>query len=223
VQCSSGRLPSNALREVRNSWRVRPSASILCKAKRVPPSNPTRPFYAKNLKPGVARKARRVCKKFHVRRKALLDACTLDVAVIGRAAAARGYVGPCAPVAVGIPKWRSPCRRCPIGTHWAYRGSRGLNGSTACVSSASERLTSCSSARRKTAEHAAVRSTLLLFGAVPRFESNGSENPRSASCPVVDPGLPVLRRERARLASGVLPQRASMPTPTSRARLRFVA
>jgi hypothetical protein len=87
-----------------NSWRVRPSASILCKGKLVRPSNPTRPFYVKNLKPEVAQKARRVCQKFHVRNKALLDACTLDVAVIGRAAAARVYVGARAPVAVGIPK-----------------------------------------------------------------------------------------------------------------------
>ena len=42
--------------------------------------------------------------EFHVRNKALLDACTLDVAVIGHAAAARVYVGARAPVAVGIPK-----------------------------------------------------------------------------------------------------------------------
>jgi hypothetical protein len=87
-----------------NSWRVKPSASILCKQKRAARSNPARPFYAKNLEPDVARKARAICLKFGIRNTALLEACTLDVAVTGRAEAARVYRGARAPVAVGRPR-----------------------------------------------------------------------------------------------------------------------
>jgi hypothetical protein len=87
-----------------NSWRVSPRASILCKAKRVESSNPARPFYAKDLEPEVARRAGAICLKFGVRNKALLEACTLDVAVTGRADAARVYRGAQPPVVVGRPR-----------------------------------------------------------------------------------------------------------------------
>jgi hypothetical protein len=85
-----------------DSWRVQPGRSILCGHK-VPPSDPTKPFHARNLDPVVARRARAVCVKKHVTNKALLDACTIDVAVTGRAVAANAYVGFPAPAAVGIP------------------------------------------------------------------------------------------------------------------------
>lgn len=86
-----------------DSWRVAPSASLLavCKGK-AQRGHPARPFYAKNLPPEVAQKARNVCLNAHVRRGPLLDACTLDVAVTGRARAARAYVGMPSPAAVAI-------------------------------------------------------------------------------------------------------------------------
>jgi hypothetical protein len=87
-----------------DSWRVKPGRSLLCKAKKVPNRNPTRPFYAKDLKRNVAQRARTICRKARVRRGPLLEACTLDVAVTGRAVAAKAYVGARAPVAVGKPK-----------------------------------------------------------------------------------------------------------------------
>ncbi len=87
-----------------DSWRVKPDQSLLCKAKRVQHRNPARPFYAKDLKRDVARRARAICRKARVRKGPLLEAYTLDVAVTGRAAAANVYVGATNPVAVGKPK-----------------------------------------------------------------------------------------------------------------------
>jgi len=87
-----------------DSWRVKPGASLLCKAKRIEHRNPARPFYAEDLRRDVAQRARAICRKAKVRKGALLGACTLDVAVIGRAGAARAYVGAPAPVAVGRPR-----------------------------------------------------------------------------------------------------------------------
>jgi von Willebrand factor type D domain len=89
-----------------DSWRVKPGQSLLCKAKRVEHRNPRKPFYAEDLKKKVAQRARATCRKAGVRRGPLLEACTLDVAVIGRAVAARAYVGARAPVAVGKPRRR---------------------------------------------------------------------------------------------------------------------
>jgi hypothetical protein len=85
-----------------NSWRVK-GASLLC-GKRVVSSNPTQPFYVKNLPPDVAKRARATCLNAGVRRGPLLDACTLDVAVTGNPDAAKAYVGAPAPVAVAIPR-----------------------------------------------------------------------------------------------------------------------
>jgi hypothetical protein len=84
-----------------DSWRVPAGQSILCGHK-VAPSDPTAPFHAKNLEPVVAQRARAICRKKRVTNKALLDACTIDVAVTGRAAAANAYVGLPAPAAVGV-------------------------------------------------------------------------------------------------------------------------
>jgi hypothetical protein len=86
-----------------DSWRVSPAASLLavCKGK-ARSGHPTRPFYAKDLPPAIAQKARKICLKAPVRKGALLDACTLDVAVTGKARAAKAYVGLPAPAAVAI-------------------------------------------------------------------------------------------------------------------------
>jgi hypothetical protein len=87
-----------------NSWRVKPGASLLCKTKRIEHRNPAKPFYAEDLKRDVAQRARAICRKARVRKGPLLEACTLDVAVTGRAVAAKVYVGAAAPIAVGKPK-----------------------------------------------------------------------------------------------------------------------
>ena len=85
-----------------NSWRVKAGESLLC-GKRVRRGNPAKPFYAKDLKPDVAKRARAICKEAGVRKGPHLDACTLDVAVIGQAEAAKVFVGAPAPAAVAIP------------------------------------------------------------------------------------------------------------------------
>jgi hypothetical protein len=83
------------------SWRVKPGQSLLC-GRKVKPAVPSKPFYAQNLAPVVAQHARAICARAGVRKGALLDACTLDVAVIGRPRAAEAYVGARPPAAVGI-------------------------------------------------------------------------------------------------------------------------
>jgi hypothetical protein len=87
-----------------DSWRVSGDASMLsaCNAERVIEVGiPKRPFYAKDLEPGIREKAQGVCKAAGVKPGPLLDACTLDVAVIGNDAAAKVYVGMPEPIAVG--------------------------------------------------------------------------------------------------------------------------
>lgn len=83
------------------SWRVKPGQSLLC-GREVKPAVPSKPFYAHNLAPGVAQHARAICTRAGVRKGALLDACTLDVAVIGRPRAADAYVGARSPAGVAI-------------------------------------------------------------------------------------------------------------------------
>jgi hypothetical protein len=54
-------------------------------------SIPNQPFYAENLDPEVYRRARTLCTDAGVRDVSLLDACTLDTAVLGETAV-RAYV-----------------------------------------------------------------------------------------------------------------------------------
>jgi hypothetical protein len=89
-----------------DSWRVEEKQSLLsvCNAgMTIERGIPTRPFYARDLEANVREKALGVCKAAGVMPGALLDACTLDVAVIGQDAAAKVYVGARAPIAIGIP------------------------------------------------------------------------------------------------------------------------
>lgn len=62
---------------------------------------PSAPFYAQDLEPNVREKALAVCNAAGVKPGPLLDACTLDVAVIGQDAAAKVFVTATAPTAVG--------------------------------------------------------------------------------------------------------------------------
>lgn len=85
------------------SWRVAPEESLLsvCGDRNVQRGNPGRPFFAGDLDRNVRERARAVCVAAGVKGDALLDACTLDVAVIGNDAAAKVFVNARTPVAVG--------------------------------------------------------------------------------------------------------------------------
>jgi len=80
-----------------DSWRVKPFESMLnvCGS----PSevgSPTKPFHTTDLPPQVRERAQAVCAQFKIT-QAWLDACVLDVAVLGEKAAAV-YVGMAPPV-----------------------------------------------------------------------------------------------------------------------------
>lgn len=87
-----------------DSWRVAPRESLLsaCSERPAETGIPSRPFYAKDLDPQTYRRTRAVCVDAGVKSKALLDACTLDVAVIGQDSAAKVFVGARAPAKVGV-------------------------------------------------------------------------------------------------------------------------
>ncbi len=86
-----------------DSWRVPAEASLLCKDRKAEHGNPTAAFYVQNLNRQLAASARGVCVEAGVKNLALLDACTLDVAVLGMPRAAQASAGMKAPVAIGIP------------------------------------------------------------------------------------------------------------------------
>ena len=99
------------------SWRVPAETSLLsaCGAREVERGNPQRAFFARDLDRAVYERTRAVCTAAGVKGEALLDACTLDVAVIGDNTAAQVFVNAYQPVAVGtivgggedngFPKW----------------------------------------------------------------------------------------------------------------------
>jgi hypothetical protein len=100
--------------EYADSWRVSAKDSLLsaCGDREGQGGIPNKPFYANDLDPQIAKRARAVCTAAGVRVRALLDACTLDVAVIGRETAAKVFVGMRAPAAVGrVVSIAGPARR----------------------------------------------------------------------------------------------------------------
>ena len=69
-----------------DSWRLAPAQSLpaqLCGDRAVERGNPQKLFYARDLDPKVARRTRDVCLAAGVKDAALLEACTLDAAVLG--------------------------------------------------------------------------------------------------------------------------------------------
>ena len=82
-------------------WRV-PARELLLSAcgRGVERSVPRQPFFAADLKPDLAERTRAICTRTGVKEGPLLDACTLDVAVIGEQAA-KVFVHTHDPVAVG--------------------------------------------------------------------------------------------------------------------------
>ena len=70
-----------------NSWRVTGDQDLLTACGRPPvQSNPGNTFYTKNLPPATAQKAQAICVSQGVKATPLLDACTLDEAVLGQKA-----------------------------------------------------------------------------------------------------------------------------------------
>jgi len=94
---------ANLYHEYADSWRVPAKESLLspCGDAEIETGIPKEPFYAGNLDPQVYRRARAVCTAAGVKVKSLLDACTLDVAVIGNEEAAKVFVNLRAPAAEG--------------------------------------------------------------------------------------------------------------------------
>jgi hypothetical protein len=88
-----------------DSWRVASNESLLsvCGDRNVERGIPRRPFYANDLDSRVQERTRAVCTAAGVKTGPLLDACTLDVAVIGDDKAAQIFVNAPEPVAVGKP------------------------------------------------------------------------------------------------------------------------
>lgn len=86
-----------------DSWRVRSEESLLsvCEDQNPQHGNPRRPFYARDLDAGVYERARAISKGAGVKDSDLLDAATLDVAVIGNDKAAQAFVHAQPPIAVG--------------------------------------------------------------------------------------------------------------------------
>ena len=86
-----------------DSWRVSLKESLLHTygEKDLEIGIPRKPFYARDLDLKVYKRALAVSKEAGVKEGALLDAATLDVAVIGDDRAARVFVGARAPIAVG--------------------------------------------------------------------------------------------------------------------------
>jgi len=89
--------------EYADSWRVPAKESLLsvCGDREIETGIPKKPFYARDLDPQVYKRARAVCTAAGVKVPSLLEACTLDVAVIGRKTAAKVFAGLRAPAAVG--------------------------------------------------------------------------------------------------------------------------
>lgn len=85
------------------SWSVPPEQSLLnaCGERKIERGLPQRPFFAADLPLTERTVAQRVCEKAGVKNKALLDACTLDVAVLGNEDAAKVYTTIPKPAAVG--------------------------------------------------------------------------------------------------------------------------
>ncbi len=85
-----------------NSWRVPSKQSILSSCgESVEHGIPRKPFFATDLDARQAKRNRAICMQAGVKERPLLDACMIDVAVIGSNGAATVFAGMPAPVAVG--------------------------------------------------------------------------------------------------------------------------
>jgi hypothetical protein len=83
-----------------DSWRVKPNASLLCKGQKIETGKPGAPIYASNLTQSQYNSALAVCTAAGVKDPTLLEACILDVTVIGNNNAANLFAGLTPPVSV---------------------------------------------------------------------------------------------------------------------------
>ena len=86
-----------------DSWRVTERDSMLstCNAEKlIEVGAPKRSFFAKDLEAGIREKSQGVCTAAGVKPGPLLEACTLDVAVIGQDTAAKVFVNAIPPATV---------------------------------------------------------------------------------------------------------------------------
>jgi hypothetical protein len=91
-----------------DSWRVPASQSLVAVCGgQLQNADPTAPFWADELPVSLENQSQAVCAKDGVQNATLLEACTLDVAVLGNSAAAE-YVGEPAPVDVGFSEDTDP-------------------------------------------------------------------------------------------------------------------
>ncbi len=88
-------------RDYADSWWLNFDQSLLWVCGAIDNGNPQAPFYAKDLPRELYQHARGVCTNAGVQGNALLDDCTLDVAVIGDDSAADFFVNARQPVAEG--------------------------------------------------------------------------------------------------------------------------
>jgi hypothetical protein len=85
-----------------NSWRVPDSQSLVAVCGDKPQNvNPTAPFWADQLPKDVQEKALTICRQDGVKDVTLLEACTLDVGVLGERGATE-FIGETAPVNVAF-------------------------------------------------------------------------------------------------------------------------
>ena len=75
-----------------SSWRVPPRQSLFANLDVIKFGIPSRPFYAQDLPPEAAARARSYCEREGVRDKDLLEDCVLDTVVLNDKAAARAFV-----------------------------------------------------------------------------------------------------------------------------------
>jgi hypothetical protein len=85
-----------------DSWHVPADESLLSVCgEETEHGVPKRPFYANDLDTKLRERTRAVCAAAGVKAESLLDACTLDVAVIGNEEAAKIFVSVPVPLVVG--------------------------------------------------------------------------------------------------------------------------
>jgi von Willebrand factor type D domain len=84
-----------------DSWRVPPNQSLLSPCgEGVERGIPKKPFFANDLNPKLAERNRAICTQAGVRGGRLLDACMIDVAMLG-SGAAKVFAGMLMPIVVG--------------------------------------------------------------------------------------------------------------------------
>jgi len=86
-----------------DSWRVAAAQSLLCPDANLEVGIPTKAFYASDLDPAEYRRLRDACVAEGVKDEALIEACTLDTAVLGDKTAAKVFVGLRLPIHVFRP------------------------------------------------------------------------------------------------------------------------